>query len=154
MICERCKHEFCWICLSSVPRHSEFYHFVHRLLTIWVYRILISLIFSFLLLRWLYLWQPTNYLVKGKFDCLKFLLFGWPFTNFEWISLALLVNIILRIFLQYYAKLFNPYKIRRLPEKPTIINKRNVILTVLSLGITYFVQDYVEVPKEILSNWQ
>ncbi len=63
MICERCKYEFCWICSTSAPHHNQSYHFFHRIITQWLHRILICLVIFFLL-RWLYLWQPANYLIK------------------------------------------------------------------------------------------
>jgi len=149
MICQRCKHEFCWICSTSAPRHNQFYHFVDNIITRWLHRILICLMIFFLL-RWLYLWNPVNYLIKRSFACITFLLFGWPHEILESLSLGLLVNILLRVCLQYYSKLFNPYKVRRLPEKQTIINRRNIIETVLSLMISYFIQDYVEISKSNL----
>lgn len=63
MICERCKYEFCWICSTSAPHHNQSYHFLHRIITQWLHRILICLVIFFLLRR-LYLWQPANYLIK------------------------------------------------------------------------------------------
>jgi len=142
MTCQKCKYEFCWLCSATAPRHTRFPHFIHETLMWWIYRILACLVIFFLL-KWLYPRETINNFIKSKLS----LFFGWPLEVLQWIYVGLLVNIFLRVcFYHGYKYWFNPYKARKLWENEKR-NRRNYVLRALSLVISYFVKDCVEISQ-------